>query len=227
MKILGIDTSTRFLSVAVKDGAKEALSVHGVDEFNHSLLLMPSIDKALHKCCLRLKDIDAIALSIGPGSFTGLRIGVAAVKGINLALGLPIVPVPTLDVIAYNFVDEKAEVLCPIIDAKKGKVYTCFYRLERWPGGRLRKGSDYMLTNIGDVIRMIGRETLVFGDGAGLYERELARNALVKISRKEWIPRARVVAELGLRKAKKKQFVNPDRLVPMYLYSKYCQVKNR
>ena len=84
-----------------------------------------------------------------------------------------------------------------------------------------------MLTDIEDVIRMIDRETLVFGDGAGLYERELSRNTAVRISRKEWIPRARVVAELGLLKAKKKQFVNPDRLVPMYLYSKYCQVEKK
>ena len=227
MRILGIDTSTRFLSVAVKDGEEEAVSVCGEEEFNHSSLLMPSIEKALRKCRLRLKDMDAIALSIGPGSFTGLRIGVATVKGINLALGLPIVPVPTLDAIACNFVDEKTEALCPIIDAKKGKVYACFYRLARWPGGQLRRSSDYMLTDIGDVIRMMDRETLVFGDGAALYERELSKNAAVGISRKEWIPRARVVAELGLRRAKKRQFVNPDKLVPMYLYSKYCQVKNR
>lgn len=227
MKILGIDTSTRFLSVAVKDGEKEAVSVRAEEEFNHSSFLMPSIDKALRKCRLRLNDMDAIALSIGPGSFTGLRIGVATAKGINLALGLPIAPVPTLDAIACNFVDEKTEALCPIIDAKKGKVYACFYRRAGWPGGWLRRASDYMLTDIEDVIRMIDRETLVFGDGAGLYERELSRNTAVRISRKEWIPRARVVAELGLLKAKKKQFVNPDRLVPMYLYSKYCQVEKK
>lgn len=224
MRILGIDTSTRFLSVAVKDGEEEAVSVCGEEEFNHSSLLMPSIEKALRKCRLRLKDMDAIALSIGPGSFTGLRIGVATVKGINLALGLPIVPVPTLDAIACNFVDEKTEALCPIIDAKKGKVYACFYRQPRRPGGRLRRASNYMLTDIEDVIRMIDRGTLVFGDGAGLYERELSRDVRVRISRKEWTPRAWVVAEIGLLKAKKKRFANPDGLLPMYLYSKYCQV---
>ena len=190
----------------------------------HSSHLMSAIDKLLKKCNLKLRNISAIALSIGPGSFTGLRIGITSCKAMNLALGIPVVAVPTLDVIAQNFTSENEDMLCPLIDAKKSKVYACFYEVL---SGKLNRKSEYMLTDIDDLLGMIERPTLVFGDGAKLYEDSCRKNHFIRISEKNWFPKAEIVAKLGFAKIKKRQFENPDRLVPMYLHSKWCQVSNR
>lgn len=220
MKILGIDTSTKFLSVAITDNNDLVGIFNDRGGLKHSSLLVPAIEGLLKKSDATLKNIDAIALSIGPGSFTGLRIGVATCKGINLALGIPIVAVPTLDAIAYNFIDEKERVLCPLIDAKKQKVYACFYSSEK-----VKRISDYMLLDIEDLLKKINRPTLIFGDAIKLYGERCKKNPFVRISTKDWYPKGEIVARLGLEKALRKQFANPDKLVPMYLHSKYCQVK--
>ena len=230
MKILGIDTSTKFLSVAIIDNKNLVGEFNEGDGLKHSSLLVPTIEKLLKKSATPLKKIDAIALSIGPGSFTGLRIGVATCKGINLALGIPIVAIPTLDAIAHNFIDEEENMLCPLIDAKKQKVYTCLYKTpDVHPRGVHRAGlkrvSEYMLLDMDGFLAIIKKPTLVFGDGIKLYGEHCRKNPFVKISTENWHPKAAVVAKLGLEKALKKQFVNPDKLVPMYLHSKYCQVK--
>jgi len=232
MKLLAIDTSTKFLGTAIAENEDILASFRDDGNLRHSALLIPAIDKLLKECALKLKDIDAIALSIGPGSFTGLRIGVATAKGMNLALGIPIIAVPTLDVIAYNFIGEKERMLCPLIDAKKAKVYVCLYKVVSRPQsaasgdcGRLDRITDYMLADIKEVLDEIGRPALVFGDGIGLYADSLKKNPFVSISTKDWHPKAEVVAGLGLEKARKRQFANPDKLVPMYLHSQYCQIK--
>ena len=222
MKILAIDTSTRYLSVAVNDDEENLATFRDKGELKHSSLLLPAIDSVLKESAVKLKDISAMALSVGPGSFTGLRIGVAAYKAINLSLGIPIVTVPTLDVIAYNFIHETDTALCPLIDARKEKVYACFYTVH---SGSLKRLSDYLLTEAQSFIEKIKKPTLLFGDAVTLYDTYCKNNASVSVSTREWIPKAKVVAGLGSKKAKRKQFTNPDKLVPLYLHSKYCQVK--
>ena len=280
MKILGIDTSTKFLNVALLDGDTIKASFCDKGELRHSSLIIPAIDMVLKKSKLSLKNLDAISLSIGPGSFTGLRIGVTTCKAINLALGIPIVSVATLDAIAYNFTDEKDRLLCPVIDAKKQMVYASFYKLSREvnichceegearrsnlktmrlsrryfcmarsrhvkhaaglrscsarprndsfpnPCG-LKRLTDYMLTDIGTIVKIVKEPVLFFGDGASLYKKECAGNEHIKISVKSWAPRPEIIARLGKEKAKKRIFENPDKLVPMYLHSQYCQISKR
>jgi len=222
MKILAIDTSTKMLSIAILEGDKIISNFHEENSMRHSSMLMPTIDKLLKNNKLKLKNINVIALSVGPGSFTGLRIGVSTVKGINLGLGIPIVAVPTLDVIAHNFTDETESALCPIIDAKKNKVYSSIYHVHL---GGLTRASRDMLMGVDELIEKIKSQTLIFGDGALLYWDVLKRNKFIKLSRKDWLPKAETVAKIGLKEARKKHFVNPDKLVPTYLHSKYCQVK--
>ena len=224
MKLLAIDTSTKFLSVAIANDGDILASVRDTGEMQHSSQLVPSIDRTLKKCNLKLKDVDAIALSIGPGSFTGLRIGVATCKGINLALGIPIVSVPTLDAIAYNFIKGNEKILCPLIDAKKQKLYTCFYAKSFRTLG-LKRITDYILTDIEGFLKMVDKPTMVFGDGVKLYLDYLKKNSYIDIVDGDWFPKAEVVAKLGLEKARKRKFENPDKLVPLYLHSKYCQVR--
>jgi len=232
MKILAIETSTRHLSVAITEDNNILASIHDKSELRHSSGLIPAIDRALKTASLKLEDINALAISIGPGSFTGLRIGLATVKAINLALGIPIVDVATLDVIAYNFIDENNRLLCPALDAKKGKVYACLYenRLTNLRGsedGWLKRLGDYMLTDAENLLKMIKMPTLLFGDGATVYEERLKKSKHVTISEKDALPKAEVVAKLAFERARKKRFADPDRLVPMYLHSMYCQVRTK
>src|SRR5512135_1749772 len=102
MTILAIDTSTDYLSLAVTRDGKTAARFHRRSAMRHSSLLVPMIDKILKKAKVKLKAVDCFAISIGPGSFTGLRIGVTTVKGLAYALKKPVVTVPTLDAIAAN-----------------------------------------------------------------------------------------------------------------------------
>ena len=224
MKILAIDTSTNILSLAIADEKGILIKFHEENTMKHASSLIPTIDKLLGKIKIKLKDISAIAISIGPGSFTGLRIGVATVKGINMALGIPIVAVPTLDVIAYNFIGEDTDLLCPVIDAKKNMVYSCIYHKRL---SKLHRLSGDMLISTEYLLKKIKKECILFGNAVLLYEDELRKNKFVKISKDDWHPKAETLARIGLMEAKKKRFVNPDKLVPLYLHSQYCQIKGR
>ena len=144
MIILGIDTSTNYGSVAIaKDG--RLLSESFLPSNNsYSKTLISSIDNLSKRCKIGINDIDGFAVSIGPGSFTGLRIGLSTCKGFNLATGKPIVPVGTLDAIVESFLSAPESLkstidnlqssilfLCPILDAKKGEVYASLYKYEK------------------------------------------------------------------------------------------------
>jgi len=160
MKLLAIDTSTNYLNLAVTDGDRVIAKFHKKADMSHSSLLIPMIDKVLKKARLKLKDIDGFSISIGPGSFTGLRIGVTTVKGLAYAMKKPIVTVPTLDAIADN-AKEFAGLVCPVLDAKKNKVYACLYRSD---GEKLKRASKYLLLGITDLIKIIGKRKTLFAN---------------------------------------------------------------
>ena len=130
MKILGVDTSTPIGSVGLIDGerfvAEHTLSIVKA----HSSRLMPAIDQILKWADLTVQDLDACAVGIGPGSFTGIRIGVGTIKSLCYAVKKPIIGVSTLEAIAYNlrYTDK---LICPILDARKDEVYGALFR-----GGR-------------------------------------------------------------------------------------------
>ena len=135
MIILAIDTSCDYLSLAISKDGRLAAKLHKKAHRKHSMLLVPSIERLVKRARLKIKDIDCFAVSVGPGSFTGLRIGVATVKGLSYALDTPIVAVSTLDVIARNVKNFRG-MICPVLDARKSKVYACLYRSD---GKNIRK----------------------------------------------------------------------------------------
>ncbi len=130
MIILGIESSSLVASVAlVADGA--VLAEYTVNfKKTHSQTLLPMIDQMVQMLELDLGLVDAIAVSGGPGSFTGLRIGSATAKGLGLALDKPLIHVPTLDAMAYNLFGA-ASLLCPMMDARRNQVYTGLYHYRR------------------------------------------------------------------------------------------------
>ena len=126
MKILGIDSSSLVASVAiVTDDIMTAEYTINYKK-THSQTLLPMIDEISKMIELDLATIDGIAVAAGPGSFTGLRIGSATAKGLGLALGKPLLSIPTLEGLAYNLYGTDA-LVCPIMDAKRNQVYTGIY----------------------------------------------------------------------------------------------------
>ena len=126
MKILGIDTSTPIGSVALIDGdnlvAEHTLNIVQA----HSSRLMPAIDTVLKWSDITVKDLDGCAVGIGPGSFTGIRIGVATIKSVCYALDKPIVGVSTLEAVAYNLRSTNG-IICPLLDARRGEIYGAIF----------------------------------------------------------------------------------------------------
>ncbi len=139
--MLAIDTSTDYLSLALMRDGKVIARFHRRSHMRHSTLLVPMIVKLLKNARTNLKNINCFCISVGPGSFTGLRIGVATVKGLAYALKKPVVTVPTLDAIAYNVKNFKG-IVCPVLDARKNKIYACLYRSD---GKNMKKISKYFL----------------------------------------------------------------------------------
>lgn len=217
MNILAIDTSTDYLGLAVLRGDKIIGRFHRKVGRHHSRLLVPMIEKLLKKCRMKPDDIDAFAVSIGPGSFTGLRIGVAVVKGLSYALKKKIVTVPTLDAIAYNA--KSAGVVCPVLDARKNKVYAALYR----PAGKgMRRISKHMLVSAPELIERASRyERIAFlGDALALIGKAGEKAP-------DWHPRPDIIAKLGRERYIGKEFVSAEDLEPMYMYSNECDITGR
>ncbi|MFA6142873.1 MAG: tRNA (adenosine(37)-N6)-threonylcarbamoyltransferase complex dimerization subunit type 1 TsaB [Candidatus Omnitrophota bacterium] len=208
MNILAIDTSSVYLSLAVMKNGKIVGRLHKKAEMAHSSILVPSIDKVLKRARLGIKDIDVFAVSIGPGSFTGLRIGVTTVKGLAYSLNKEIVAVPTLDVIARN-VKKFRGIICPVLDARKNKVYSCIYRSD---GKDVKKISPYMLLPLEELNKKLAVYDKIYYLGD-------------MIGDKSWHPKAEIVAELALSEINNKRFVKPEDLEPMYMYSRECDIK--
>ncbi|MFH1753414.1 MAG: tRNA (adenosine(37)-N6)-threonylcarbamoyltransferase complex dimerization subunit type 1 TsaB [Candidatus Omnitrophota bacterium] len=240
MKILAIETSTRNLGLAIADDEKILAEYRGDSLLRHAQDLIPGIESLLKKLKLRLTDIDSFAVSIGPGSFTGLRIGVSTLKGLNLATNIPIVVVPTLDAIAYSSKDSTVPV-CVIVDAKKKNLYASLYKTV--DGGIIREW-DYAIVSAEELIERIKgsgvrgqgsgfrgqgseKEILFVGDGVGLYEKQISEKIEgARFAPKDlWYPDVKVVGRMGAEKFKRGEFAEPDTLVPMYIYPQKCNVQ--
>lgn len=231
MKILAIETSTKRLGIAIADEDSILAEYKGDAALRHAQDVIPNIDGLLKKIGSKLGEIDAFAISIGPGSFTGLRVGVSTLKGFNLVTEIPIITVPTLDVIAHNALDLSGRI-CVIVDAKKNNLYTSLYRAE---GGGIIKVWDYSLVSTDELIEMVQKEKkrnpqediLFLGDGIERHGKAIEdRLKGVRLAERElWFPDAKVVANLAKKKFVTKEFEDPDRLVPMYIYSRECSIR--
>ena len=163
MKILGIESSSLVASVAiVTDGllAAEYMVNH---KKTHSQTLLLMLDEIVRMTEQELETIDAVAVSGGPGSFTGLRIGAATAKGLGLALQKPLIHVPTVDAMAYNLYG-CPDLICPIMDAKRGQVYTGIYTFER-DFQTIKENTAIALEELLDELVRLGRPVVFLGDG--------------------------------------------------------------
>lgn len=224
MKILAIDTSTDYLSLAILKNGKVLTKFHKRADMKHSILLVPMIDKLLKKSKIKIQDVDCFAVSVGPGSFTGLRIGVTVVKGLAYSLKKKVVAVPTLDVIADNAKSFKG-VICTVLDARKNKVYACLYKSD---GKTIKRVSKYMLLPIADLSKRLKRYGKVIFLGDAISSPGLEINFQSRTGCNiDWHPRAEVAAYIASKYFEKNKFVRPEALEPMYIYSKECDLTGR
>lgn len=171
MRILALDSSGLVASVAVVED-EQTLAEYTVNyKKTHSQTLLPMLDEIVAMLEMDLHSIDGIAISGGPGSFTGLRIGSATAKGLGLALEKPLIHVPTLDALAYNLYGNKG-IICPIMDARRNQVYTGLYRCDKV----FQIVEEQMAISVEALITHLNQmkeEVTFLGDGVPVYKEQL------------------------------------------------------
>lgn len=224
MKILAIETSTMLGGVAIMDENNLIAEIRLNVKTTHSERLMIGIDSALRLSNLRIDDMDAFCLSIGPGSFTGLRIGLSTVKGFAFATGRPVVTVPTLDAFAWGF-SCRAYPVCPMLDARKKEVYTALYE---WHERGFEKVVPELSVRPGDFVKNLKGPVVFAGDGARLYKDVILSikgdDAIFAPSHLD-VPLPSSVAYLGIRKAMNGEFSNPVTITPFYIRKSEAEIK--
>ena len=167
--ILAIDTATPATSLALTRGTREAgevLASLGLSSnVTHSRRLLTSIEWLMAEVDVGWTDIDAIGVSLGPGSFTGLRIGMATAKGLAMASGLALIGVSTLDSLAAKCVTRR--LICSVLDARKKEVYAGFYRVDK--EGSPTRVDEIVALSPQDLVSQINEPVLLIGDGAVVY----------------------------------------------------------
>lgn len=229
MKILGIDTTSKFLSLGASDGIN--IYEHNLElGVKQSALLVPIIKRVLEALQWRIGEIDYFACGLGPGSFTGMRVGIATIKGFGWSLKKPIVGISSLDILAMNAISLVAPMVAPILDAKRGLVYCSIYQKK---DNALKRISPYMLLTIDEFIKKFENSRLnqkhmeILGDAVALYrERIIKKLKTVKIlDRDYWYPCARNIIQLALENIRQKRISNASDIEPIYLYPKECQIR--
>lgn len=181
MKLLAIESSGLVASVAI--ATETTLLAEYTVNFKktHSQTLLPMLDEIVKMTGFELKEIDAIAVSAGPGSFTGLRIGSATAKGLGLALDKPIVPVPTTQAIAANLYGTDG-LLCPLMDARRNQVYTGVYRYNKEGFQIVEDQMAVLIDEIIEKINALGEPVVYLGDGVEAFAEVLKEKTTVPFS---------------------------------------------
>jgi tRNA threonylcarbamoyladenosine biosynthesis protein TsaB len=225
MIVLAIDTSTQTGGVAVLRGDSLLAQVEATSTRTHAKRLMSAVDSALRMAGMGVDECDGLAVTTGPGSFTGLRIGISAVKGLGFAMGKPVAGVSTLDVLAYQF-PWFPDLVCPMLDARKEEIYTALYRCSHDAG--LEKITSDCAVEPTQWLMQIKAPCLFVGDGAVVY-RDLIEECLG--SRAQFAPpylntlQASVVAYIGMKQIERGETTDVALLAPNYLRKSDAEIK--
>lgn len=199
MLVLAIDTATKIGSVALYDDKIGVIGeINLYVKVNHSNVIMDAVDSLFKLSGLNIKDVDRIAVTIGPGSFTGIRIGTAIAKGLAYSLKKPIVGVNELDVLAHMG-ENREDIIVPLIDARKERVYFSKYR---YVDSILLREEEYKDGELRDVLEELkGKKVTFIGDGVIVNEKlinEILEKDYNIYSKANSIPRAGVAAQISL-----------------------------
>ncbi len=217
MKILGIDSSARSASAAVVEDGRILSSFFINAGLTHSQTLMPMVDNALKCADIKLDEIELVAVNNGPGSFTGVRIGVAAAKGICDTLKIDCCPISTLESMAYNLLSFNC-IACAVMDARCNQVYVALFDITDGEVKRITKDSALSIDDLGDMLKTCQKKVYFVGDGADLCHKILGQtldNAYLPAEAYKYQNAVGVC--LAAEKCDKSRYINSDKLIPEYL----------
>lgn len=180
MKLLGIDTSGMVASVAVMEDDILIGEYTLNYKKTHSQTLMPMLDELTKALELDFSTIDAIAVAVGPGSFTGLRIGAAAVKGLAMALDKPVIEISTLEGLAYSCC-ESEKVVCPILDARRKQTYAAGYEFDTVAKEVIAQDA-LAIEDFIEKVNAYGKNALFLGDGVPVFKEDIEKLCTVPFS---------------------------------------------
>lgn len=224
MRILAVDTATRSCSVALAEGDDPAVELFYSGGRTHARHLMGMIDEVMRLAGVSLAGLNALAVTRGPGSFTGLRIGLSTVKGLAAAADIPVVGISALEALAFQ-AEGWPGLICPLIDARRNEVYFSRYRFLK---GRLTQEIPDTVGSPDKAIEGIARPVMLIGSGAKLYrsffERKMGDGACFAPRRRHAI-RGASVAACALEKLKAGGGGPPDGLVPLYIRKSDAEMK--
>lgn len=221
MKILAIETATEVCGVALTE-AQALVAEYCLNRKNmHNEKLVQTIQQIAADADWPLSSLDCIAVSIGPGSFTGLRIGLSVVKGLAFALDLPVVAVNTLDALAVGNYFWRGQI-CSVIKAREGELYVARYENE----DRFRRISDYEIIETSNFSDLLKEQTLVVANPAALADLLHSSHAVFAPATAS-LASARYIAELGCEKFRTHETENIESLEPFYLKNFQPKTKKR
>jgi tRNA threonylcarbamoyladenosine biosynthesis protein TsaB len=217
MIILGIDTATAQVGCALGGNEGPLASFHVARGRHHAETLVPAIDFICRQAQLSLSEVSVVAVDIGPGLFTGLRVGVATAKALATALRIPVIGLTSLDLLSYPE-RRSGRLIAAVVDARRGEVFWALYRSV--PGG-VQRLTEYAVSppaKVASELMARGEETLAVGDGACRYAKVFAEASQVEIGDLgHKYPSAAMLVELAHPVALREQFIHPSELSPLYL----------
>ncbi len=224
MKILALETATLTGSVAIADDSRGLIAEVMVNvRIAHAERLMPSVEWLLKASGINIHEIDAFAVSIGPGSFTGLRIGLSTVKGLSYATNKPVVPVPTLDAFAMTM-PFCSYIICPMLDARKNEVYAGLFK---WEDNLCKKILPAAAINPRELLQRINEPVVLMGAGAETYS-ELIKDILkanaVFAPASRMSPSASTVAEIAFERLNRGITADTASLAPFYVRKSEAEI---
>ena len=224
MRALGIDTSTMTAGVGIVEDDQILVDLKFDVRVTYSEILMPTIDMAFKTVGMKIDDLDGLAISIGPGSFTGLRIGLSTAKGLCAGSKKPLVAVPSLDALASHSLYCRYQV-APLLDAKKDQVYAALYDTSE---GELKREGEYMAVSVEDLVKKMSKKTLFVGPGARLYRKELTdllgENACFALNDQSF-PSGASIARMGVGKLACGETEDIANLEPLYIRMSEAELK--
>jgi len=213
LNVIGIETSGVIGSIALlRNGAEPDERLFG-EGLQHARDLVPDLQALLDAHGLGPSDIELYGVGRGPGSYTGLRVGVATARVLAYSSGRPLVGVPTTEALVQNVV-EHAQAVCAVIDAKRGELYAQVFRRD---SGRWRAESPAIVASPEEVVEKVPREAVLVGDALRAHGEYLRGEGFTLAEEALWRPRASAVAELALELFKEHGSDDVHTLVPAYL----------